>query len=331
MGANYSYDTLNRLAQGGFPDQLQQAEQGQRQAQMQALQAYAQREQAQTARTQRDKLQQDAQAQQADKQLKLLASVADLPEDRRAGVYAAIRPTAQRLNPAYALPDEYDEGFVQFARNQAIGPKEVAELAVKRQSAAATGDFRQQMLDLKQAALDAKAAGGPKAPSGYAFTPDGTLARIPGGPGDPANRPMTEYQGKAALYASRMTQAEPLIERFKDANTLYNKNAAAVPLAGNFLAGDDFQQLDQAKRNFINATLRQESGAAIGQAEFDNAEKQYFPQPGDGPEVIEQKRQNRALAAAQMAKAAGPGYAPPPASKAPAPAAPGGWTIERVD
>ena len=50
---------------------------------------------------------------------------------------------------------------------------------------------------------------------------------------------------------------------------------------------------EQAKRDFINAILRQESGATIGADEFSNANKQYFPQVGDTPQVIEQKRRNR--------------------------------------
>jgi hypothetical protein len=62
---------------------------------------------------------------------------------------------------------------------------------------------------------------------------------------------------------------------------------------GNYLLTDEGQQYDQAKRDFINAILRQESGAAIGKDEFDSANVQYFPQPGDGNAVIAQKKQNR--------------------------------------
>ena len=50
---------------------------------------------------------------------------------------------------------------------------------------------------------------------------------------------------------------------------------------------------EQAERNFINATLRRESGAAIAESEFDSARKQYIPQPGDSAGVLEAKRQNR--------------------------------------
>lgn len=66
---------------------------------------------------------------------------------------------------------------------------------------------------------------------------------------------------------------------------------------GNYLVSNDFQKFDQAQRDFINAVLRRESGAAISNSEFENARKQYLPQPGDGPDVLAQKERNRALAA----------------------------------
>jgi 3-deoxy-D-arabino-heptulosonate 7-phosphate (DAHP) synthase len=56
------------------------------------------------------------------------------------------------------------------------------------------------------------------------------------------------------------------------------------------------QQVEQAQRDFINAVLRRESGAVISNDEFANGRRQYFPQPGDTPQVIEQKRRNREMA-----------------------------------
>lgn len=120
-------------------------------------------------------------------------------------------------------------------------------------------------------------------------------------------KPLNEYQGKSNLFATRMQNSEPIIEQYKDANTLQNKAAASAPIVGNYMVSDDYQKLDQAKRDFVNATLRQESGAAINQSEFNNAEKQYFPQPGDSPSTIEQKRINRTIALNAMLEAAGPG------------------------
>lgn len=61
----------------------------------------------------------------------------------------------------------------------------------------------------------------------------------------------------------------------------------------NRFVSPEFQSFDQAKRDFINAKLRKESGAVISQEEFDNAAKQYFPVPGDDVATVEQKRKNR--------------------------------------
>lgn len=54
-------------------------------------------------------------------------------------------------------------------------------------------------------------------------------------------------------------------------------------------------QLD-AMENFIAASLRLESGAAIGPSEFEKQARIFFPQPGAGQNEIETKRQQRELA-----------------------------------
>jgi hypothetical protein len=61
-------------------------------------------------------------------------------------------------------------------------------------------------------------------------------------------------------------------------------------------ASPEQQQVEQSQRDFVNAVLRRESGAAIGASEFENAKKQYFPQLGDSDEVKAQKKRNRDLA-----------------------------------
>jgi hypothetical protein len=73
----------------------------------------------------------------------------------------------------------------------------------------------------------------------------------------------------------------------------------------------DRQKAVQAQRNFINSILRRESGAVISDPEFSNARQQYFPQPGDSPEVIKQKRENRASAIRGLMREAGGSYKPP--------------------
>jgi hypothetical protein len=104
-----------------------------------------------------------------------------------------------------------------------------------------------------------------------------------------------------------MTNAEKAIEQFTESG-LQPGGALArgVPFAGNFLQTEDYQRFDRARRDFINSVLRLESGAAIGQEEFANAERQYFPMPGDKPGVIEDKRIARHIVTEAMKISAGP-------------------------
>lgn len=143
----------------------------------------------------------------------------------------------------------------------------------------------------------------------------------------------TEGQMAAGLYADRMSSANGIITQLENAGTsLYDATASQIPGVGNYMISGDYQKLDQARRDFVNAVLRRESGAVISPDEFDNANKQYFPQPGDSPETIEQKRANRETAIAGITRAAGPNYkAPAQPPKAPSPPVViDGVTIERV-
>lgn len=121
----------------------------------------------------------------------------------------------------------------------------------------------------------------------------------------------TEGQANAALYARRMAESDKILNdpRLTEA-MMSRKNIAlgAVPSFGNSMVPKEYQLADQAKRDFVNATLRRESGAAISQSEFDNANKQYFPQPGDGPDVIAQKAKNRRTSIEGIANAATPSF-----------------------
>ena len=109
--------------------------------------------------------------------------------------------------------------------------------------------------------------------------------------------------------------------RTKEANEILNAQEGqglrwgqqqldSVPMGlGNFARDPEFQQFDQARRDFVNAILRRESGAVIADSEFENANKQYFPQPGDSQEVIAQKRRNRETAIEGVRIGAGEGAA----------------------
>jgi hypothetical protein len=120
---------------------------------------------------------------------------------------------------------------------------------------------------------------------------------------------MTEGQANAGLYADRIRNSEPIILKFSEAGTdPVTKGLSKVPVAGNYLVGEDFQRYDQAQRDFINAVLRRESGAVISDEEFANARLQYFPQPGDGKDTLKQKAENRRIVLEGISRAAGPAY-----------------------
>lgn len=128
----------------------------------------------------------------------------------------------------------------------------------------------------------------------------------------------TEGQQNAQLYATRMMGAEKILRdpEIVQAATSYGQAAiAGIPLAPssvkNSLHSAAYQKYDQAQRDFVNAVLRRESGAVISDQEFENARKQYFPQPGDTTETIAQKQKNRAEAIKGIAAAGGSGYHPP--------------------
>ena len=129
----------------------------------------------------------------------------------------------------------------------------------------------------------------------------------------PQPKAMTSDQSNAAVFADRMQASERILlkpEIAAAALKIDQKLKSSIPGIGNYLITDEYRMYDQAKRDFINATLRRESGAAIADSEFDNANKQYFPQPGDDAKTLAQKAANRKTAYTGISRAAGPSYKP---------------------
>lgn len=119
-------------------------------------------------------------------------------------------------------------------------------------------------------------------------------------------------QHKATQYSSAgyglrieesSKQIDDLLKRTDfDPTTMARALESTAP---SYFQSSEMQELRQAMRNFINAGLRDESGAAIAPSEFENATKQYFPMAGDSPQVLEQKRKNRLQKLAQFQAEAG--------------------------
>ena len=158
----------------------------------------------------------------------------------------------------------------------------------------------------------------PKAPAGYVWgkpdaTGNPTLTPLAGGPADKSVNP-TEQQANAYTFSSRMEKSDQIL---KDLEGKYNPLAISAKTSAitsnipgaqtiiNSQMSPESQKAEQAQRDFVNAVLRRESGAAISQSEFDNARIQYFPQTGDSPEVKAQKATNRKTAIEGIKKAAG--------------------------
>jgi muramidase (phage lysozyme) len=132
-----------------------------------------------------------------------------------------------------------------------------------------------------------------------------------------ASEKLTNDAANASLYADRMRAANAIISQPTIGSAAMGFGGAAQRLATDVLPGSvannlvtsNFQQLDQAQRDFINAVLRRESGATIQPHEFENAQRQYFPLSGDAAPVLKQKAANRQIAIDGISRAGGPAYA----------------------
>lgn len=128
--------------------------------------------------------------------------------------------------------------------------------------------------------------------------PDGSKSIVPGTQ-PTGQKPPTETQVNLQIYGKRMAASDDILNKL---NFTPNEISGIVP---NRFKNSERQQYDQAQRDFINAALRRESGAAISPSEFDSAQKQYFAQPGDGPEVKAQKKANRQLVVQEFQRLGG--------------------------
>jgi hypothetical protein len=158
-------------------------------------------------------------------------------------------------------------------------------------------------------------------------------------------KPLTEAQGKATTYYMRAKQSESDLAAAVAPDKAGGKGAPppgagaqfadSLPLGvGSHLISDKDQQQLTARRGFIAAVLRQESGAAISDSEFASYNKLYFPQQGDKPTVIANKDRLRRQAVDGLRLEAGPGGGQADALPSMQPSgghgAPASWKIERV-
>ena len=106
-------------------------------------------------------------------------------------------------------------------------------------------------------------------------------------------KPLTQEERLSQGYANRAFEADTIINQLGSQFTGVSSYLGGI--LPNVLKSSERQQFEQAQRNFVNAVLRRESGAAIAESEFENARLQYFPQPGDNLDVLAQKARNRQI------------------------------------
>lgn len=113
-----------------------------------------------------------------------------------------------------------------------------------------------------------------------------------------------------AGYANRATEANKIIQDLEANNPklLTGVFAGGLRRGPNRAIPPKIKQFEQAKRNFVNAVLRKESGAAISPEEFKSAIQQYFAEPGDDPQTVLQKQRNRIDAANALIGGSGTAY-----------------------
>lgn len=104
-------------------------------------------------------------------------------------------------------------------------------------------------------------------------------------------KPLSDTERTNLGYANRVANSHVVLDelgsKFTGLGSLIGANVPDV------FKNQERQKFEQAERDFINANLRRESGAHISEDEFKNARKQYIPQPGNGPDVLAQKKRNR--------------------------------------
>lgn len=136
------------------------------------------------------------------------------------------------------------------------------------------------------------------APTGYMWG-EGGLTFIPGGPADPANKPLTEDQSKTLGFFTRGTSADEILNRPEiegAAQYTFDPIKGSIPLIGNAMVSPEYQQYHQAGSDFLAAILRKDTGAAVTSQEWAWYGPMYLPMWGDTPEVLDQKRAARSQA-----------------------------------
>jgi hypothetical protein len=286
-------DLPEQLTRGGFIDQANTIRKGR---------LDASKAEADIGKTKADT--EKANIQAARERVEILWNAASGAKDQPSYAQALQMLQSQGIDVSGA-PPQYDPAFVENAKQQALTQAQRLEQVWKQNG------YDLDVSKFKESQRHNKTQEGISA--GQLAVSRGNLSlrqqefsegnrRFAAGLGSDGKplKPLTEGQAKAVAFASRMEASNNTIADLAKKGVNASVPGSRAPLGiGDVISAvqpADRQMLDQAKRDFINAILRRESGAVISDAEFANAERQYFPQLGDAKQVMEQKARNRRIA-----------------------------------
>jgi hypothetical protein len=259
-----------------------------------------------------------AQYDQAKEELDLVGRIVATAKDQNSYSQGLAVLQARGVDVS-AIPQQYSPEYVAKAGQWALSRAQQLDQAYKQMDfaekqrhnrstegiAGANLGLRREEIGLKRQEV----AGGGKAPAGYRWKQDGSLEPIPGGPAEKESAG-TEGERTASGYGLRMQEAEKIIGSVAAKDAKSQKPGAIEAVTGpgiiaNVTSSSNRQQYRQAQEDWVRAKLRKESGAVIGEEEMKREIMTYFPQPGDKPEVIEQKAGARKVAMEAMKTSAG--------------------------
>jgi len=112
--------------------------------------------------------------------------------------------------------------------------------------------------------------------------------------GSKAEAPKLDAEARKAVgFADRMDNAEAELSQVMknfDPSGGFQGLASVMP---NIAKSEERQMYEALALDWITANLRRESGAAIGEKEYENDLKKYFPAAGDSAETVKLKESLR--------------------------------------
>jgi hypothetical protein len=221
------------------------------------------------------------------------------PEGTKAVLGALLEQRLKEMHPPPADPFTLSEGQVRYdpaGREIARGPNKEPDLpgGVREYQFAVSQGFPGTFQDWEASKKGGMSLQVDPTTGAVSFQQGGNI------------KPLTAGQSQDTVFATRATGALPLIDKYGVALTNLSETVGGgVPLIGNYMKSPEFQQAEQAGREFLAAILRKDTGAAVTPAEVTEYGGTYLPQPGDKPPVLEQKRISR-LRALEAIKAGMP-------------------------